>query len=119
VRQHNRFGGAPDAASIKQRKRAAFMRLGMATAVGHRFAFSSTRRPAAVIRTLPTSVVREPATTRLELAFANPAWTSSTMSLIANPCACIAGREQFKRTNAVGPGVSGPHSQVSAGLLLL
>jgi hypothetical protein len=54
----------------------------------HRCAFSSARRPAAVIRTLATSIVREPAVTRSALDFARPAWTSSTMSLIANPCAC-------------------------------
>jgi hypothetical protein len=54
----------------------------------HRRAFSSTRRPAAVIRTLATSILREPATTRSAVAVARPASTSSIMSLIANPCAC-------------------------------
>jgi hypothetical protein len=54
----------------------------------HRRAFSSTRRPAAVIRTLATSILREPAITRSAVAVARPASTSSIMSLIANPCAC-------------------------------
>jgi hypothetical protein len=54
----------------------------------HRRAFSSTRRPAAVIRTLATSILREPAIIRSAVAVARPASTSSIMPLIANPCAC-------------------------------
>jgi hypothetical protein len=54
----------------------------------HRRAFSSTRRPAAVMRTLATSILREPAIIRSAVAVARPASTSSIMPLIANPCAC-------------------------------
>jgi hypothetical protein len=50
-------------------------------------AFSGARRPASVIRTVTTSIGREPATTRLAVALASPARTSSTMSAIVKPCA--------------------------------
>jgi len=53
----------------------------------HRRAFSSTRRPASVIFTRATSILREPATTRSAVAVASFACTSSTISLIVKPCA--------------------------------
>jgi hypothetical protein len=45
--------------------------------------------PRLVIRTRATSIVRLPATTRSAAAVASPAFASSTIMSIENPCASI------------------------------
>jgi hypothetical protein len=53
----------------------------------HCFAFASAFRPASVIRSVATSILRPPATTRSAVAVASPARTSSTSISIVKPCA--------------------------------
>jgi hypothetical protein len=53
---------------------------------------TSGLRPAFVIRTRATSILREPATTRPAVAVASPARTNSTICGIENPCAIRSAR---------------------------
>jgi hypothetical protein len=88
---------------------AAALVAGFVGRLAHRRALFSTRRPSSVIRTVATSNVREPATTRSAVAVASPARTSSTICSVVNPCARMSpsvqpsGRSrQFERADGVG-----------------